>query len=315
MVDVSPEVRVALDEGRPVVALESTLIAHGLPWPDSLETARDAEAAVRRSGAVPATIALLGGRIRAGLGDDDLERLARPGGPILKASRRDLAGVMAQGLDAATTVSSTLWIAGRVGINVMATGGLGGVHRDAGRTFDVSADLDQLARQDGALLVCSGIKSILDMPATLEALETRGVPVIGYGTNALPAFTTVSSGLALDWRVDSPAEAADFVRMHRCLGLPGAILLVQPVPASVAIERETLESAIAAGTAQATQAGITGKALTPFLLDAVRRETGGRSLPANRALIIANAALAGAVASALVERATTIRSYHDSVSP
>src|SRR5207249_953097 len=192
-------------------------------------TARQAEAAVRDSGAIPATIAVLGGQVRVGLTGEELERLARAG-TWIKAGRRDLAAAVARGRDAATTVAATLWVARAVGIGVMATGGLGGVHRDAATTFDVSNDLDELARADGVVVVCSGVKSILDVPATMEALETRGVAVVGYRTDTLPAFTAASSGLALEVRVEEPTEAAALVRAHRRLGLPGAVILAQPVP-------------------------------------------------------------------------------------
>jgi pseudouridine-5'-phosphate glycosidase len=282
------------------VALESTLIAHGLPWPDNLATARGSEAAVREAGAEPATVVVLAGSVRVGIGPEELERLAGlPAGTILKAGRRDLAWAVARGLDAATTVGATLWIARRHGIDVMATGGLGGVHRGADRTFDVSADLDELARADGALVVCSGVKSILDVAATLEVLETRGVPVVGYRTDDFPAFTTVSSGLAVEARVDSPTEAADLVRAHRRLGLPGAIVLAQPPPADLAIPRKEMEAAVADALLRAQERGIAGKAITPFLLDAIRESTSGRSLAANKALIVANARLAGEVAAEL----------------
>ena len=282
-----------------MVALESTLIAHGLPWPDNLETALASEAAVRAAGAVPATIAVLGGVIRVGLSEPDLDHVARSG-RFLKASRRDIGMVVARGLDAATTVSATLAIARMHGIGVLATGGLGGVHREAATTFDVSTDLDALARADGALVVCSGVKSILDVPATLEVLETRGVPVIGYRTDEFPAFTTVSSGVRLDVRADTPSEAAALVQAHRSLGLPGAVVLAQSVPAADALGREEMESALAAALAEARSLGVTGKAVTPFLLERLRQATEGRSLRANRALIVANAALAGATAVALL---------------
>jgi pseudouridine-5'-phosphate glycosidase len=285
------------------VALESTLIAHGLPWPENLETALASEDAVRGSGAEPATVAVLGGSIRVGLTREELERLARaPAGSVLKASRRDLAAAVATGLDAATTVSATLWIARTRGLGVLATGGLGGVHRGAGRTFDVSTDLDELARADGALVVCSGVKSLLDIPATLEVLETRGVTVVGYGIDEFPAFTTVSSGLPVETRVDSPAEAADLVRAHRRLELPGAIVLAQPPPAELALSKAEMEDALAEALRSADERGIVGKAITPFLLDAIRERTGGRSLAANRALIVANARLAGEVAAALAAK-------------
>jgi len=298
LLEIAPHVMRALAESGPVVALESTLIAQGLPWPENLETARGAEAAVRAAGGTPATIAVIGGRVVVGVGDDELERMARGGG-FLKASRRDLAAAVAGGRDAATTVSATLWVARAVGIGVLATGGLGGVHRDAAATFDVSNDLDELARADGALVVCSGVKSILDVPATLEALETRGVAVVGHRTGDWPAFTSSSSGIALESRVDSPAEAAALVRAHRGLGLPGAIVLAQAVPGDVALDRDQMERALADALAEARQRGLIGKALTPFLLDRIRAATDGRSLRANRALIVANAGLAGAVAAAL----------------
>ncbi len=288
------------DAGSARVALESTLIAHGLPWPDNLETALASEAAVRGAGAEPATIAVLGGAIRVGLTAGELERLARaPAGSVLKAGRRDLAWAVARGLDAAATVGATLWVARCHGIDIMATGGLGGVHRGAGRSFDVSADLDELARADGALVVCSGVKSILDVPATLEVLETRGVLVVGYRCDEFPAFTTASSGLPIEVRVDSPAETADLVRAHRRLGLPGAIVLAQPPPADLALPREEMESALDEALRRADERGVAGKAITPFLLDAIREATGGRSLAANKALIVANARLAGEVAAEL----------------
>lgn len=296
---ISPEVIDALAEGRPIVALESTLIAHGLPWPENLATARDSERAVRDAGAVPATIAVLGGEIRVGLAEDELVRLAHaPSETVVKAGRRDLGIVLARRCDAATTVSATLRIARKAGIFAMATGGLGGVHRGANSTFDVSTDLDELARADGMLLVCAGVKSILDLSATLEVLETRGVPVVGYRTGTLPAFTTPSSGLPLEWRADSPEEVAALWREHRALALPGAVMVAQPVDETLGIDRATMDAAIEGALAEAGRRGIAGKAITPFLLDAVRIATEGRSLVANRALIVANARLAGEVAVA-----------------
>ena len=291
------------------VALESTLIAHGLPYPDNLETARASEAAVREAGAEPATIAVLDGLVRVGLTSVELERLASaPPGSVLKAGRRDLAAVVARRLDvsadrprdAATTVSATLWIAQIAGIDVLATGGLGGVHRGAGTTFDVSGDLDELARTDGAVVVCSGVKSILDIAATLEVLETKGVTVVGYRTSEFPAFTTTSSGLPVETRVDSPEEAADLVRSHRRLGLPGAIVIAQPPPAELALDRSETEAALDVALRDAQARRIVGKALTPFLLDAIRTATSGRSLIVNKALIIENARLAGRIAKALI---------------
>jgi len=295
-----PEIEEAIRQNVGVVALESTLISHGLPWPDNLETARKSEAAVREAGAIPATIAVLNGVIRVGLTEVELEQVSRSG-RILKASRRDLSLVVSRGLDAATTVSSTLWIARKVGVGVLATGGLGGVHRGASTTFDISTDLDELARSDGMAIVCSGVKSILDIPATLEILETRGVAVIGYRTDTFPAFTTVSSGLPVDSRVDEAGDAARLVRSHRELGLPGAVMIAQPVPEAVGLDRQIMETALAEGLAKAKAQGITGKAITPFLLDHIREATGGRSLQANRSLIVANAGLAGEVAVRLAD--------------
>ncbi len=296
--EIADELAEARAEGREVVALESTLVTHGLPWPDNLETARESEEAVRQSGAVPATIAIMGGRIRVGLSAGDLERIAGSR-DLLKAGRRDLGMAVARGLDAGTTVSATLWIARSCGLGVMATGGLGGVHRDAATTFDVSTDLDELARSDGSLVVCSGFKSILDLPATLDALETRGVPVVGYRTRDLAAFTEVTSGLSLEARVESPEEAAALVQAHRALKLPGAIVLAQPVAESDAVHREVMQAALDIALDEARVQRVSGKAVTPFLLDHIRRTTGGRSLRANRALIVANARLAGRIAASL----------------
>jgi len=298
---VAPEVAQALLDGRGVVALESTLITHGLPWPDNVEVARAAEAAVRESGSVPATIALLGGVIRVGLLDSELDTLARSS-HVRKASRRDLAFCLAERHDAATTVSATLWVARSVGIGILATGGLGGVHRGAATTFDISNDLDALARADGMAVVCSGVKSILDIPATLDALETRGVLVVGYATATFPAFTSTTSGLPVEHRVDTPAAAARLIHAYRGLHLPGAIVFAHPVAEAVAVPPDVMEAAIDQALQAAATAGITGKAVTPFLLDQVRQATEGQSLIANKALIIANARLAGQIATHLTGR-------------
>lgn len=298
---MAPEVADALRAGHPVVALESTLVAHGLPWPVNVETAEAAEAAVRAAAAIPATIAVFGGIIHIGLDREQREHLARRGA-FQKASRRDLGAIVAQRRDAATTVSATLWIARGHGITVMATGGLGGVHRGAGTSFDVSNDLDELARADGTLVVCSGAKVILDLPATLEALETRGVAVIGYRAGTLPAFTVASSGLPLEHRVETPAEAAALVHAHRELGLPGAIVLARRVPEAEALDPAVLSEALDSALSAAAGQGIAGKAITPFLLDQLRDATDGRSLRANVALIVANAALAAEIAVVLSEQ-------------
>jgi pseudouridine-5'-phosphate glycosidase len=329
--EIAEEVREALAMGRPVVALESTLIAHGLPWPDNRETALDAERAVREAGATLATIAVIDGRIRVGLSADEIERLAASAASpteatseweinrdksrskppttiaIAKASRRDLAAVIASGRSAATTVSATLWIARSLGLTpgIMATGGLGGVHRDAARTFDISTDLDELARADGFLLVSAGFKSILDLPATLEMLETLGVLLVGYQTNDLPGFTTTKTGLPLEHRVDSRAEAAALVAAQRELGLPGAIVLAQPPPQSEAVAADEMNRALEQAIAAADAEGVRGKALTPFLLDHVRQATEGTSLRSNRALIVANARLAAEIAVKLAAMEST----------
>ncbi|RUL88766.1 pseudouridine-5'-phosphate glycosidase [Tautonia sociabilis] len=296
-----PEVAEALERGGPVVALESTLIAHGLPRPTNLEVARRAEQEVRAAGAVPATIAVIGGRLRIGLSDAELDRLAGRDG-VLKAGRRDLAPAISAGRDAATTVSATLWIARRAGIPVFATGGLGGVHRGAAESFDISTDLDELARADGCLVVCSGAKTILDLPATLEALETRGVLVVGYRTGEWPAFTERGSGLPLEHRVESAEQAAALVAAHRSLGVPGAVVLAQPVPEAEAVAAGRMESGLSSALAEARRRKIVGKALTPFLLGRIHEGSGGESLTANAALIVENAALAARVAVRLSER-------------
>jgi pseudouridylate synthase len=301
---IQSDVLAALRERRPVVALESTLIAHGLPWPDNRQTALDAEAAVRSAGAEPATIAVLAGQVHVGLAEAEINHVARSG-QFTKASRRDLAPSVSRGVDAATTVSATLFIARSAGIGVLATGGLGGVHRGAQTSFDVSADLDELGRADGMVVVCSGVKSILDVPATLEALETRGVVVAGFQTDTLPAFLSPTSGLRLDVRVDSPAEAAALALAHRSLGLPGAIVVAQAVPVAESLSTEVMETTLAAALKLAEEQGITGKAITPFLLDHVHQATGGQSLRANRALIVANARLAGEIAMELHSRPPT----------
>jgi pseudouridine-5'-phosphate glycosidase len=308
---ISSTVEQALQHGLPIVVLESTVIAHGLPWPENLETALEMEDAVRREGAMPATVAVVEGKPRIGLSRSEIERMARssvsshdPGGPDLpysKANRRDLSMVVTQGRSAATTVSATLWLARSVGLCpcVMATGGLGGVHRGAARTFDISTDVDELARADGTALVCSGFKSILDLPATLEVLETRGVTIVGLATRELPAFTTQGSGLVLEHSVKNSREAARAVRVHRDLGLPGALVIANPVPSSLAVDRSIMEAALDSALQEAEHRGIAGKELTPFLLDSIRQATAGASLVANRALLLNNARLAGEIACAL----------------
>jgi pseudouridylate synthase len=290
-----PAVRAALEDSRPVVALESTLISHGLPWPENLEVARGMEATVREGSATPATIAILGGRVHAGLDDGDLERLARTPG-IAKVSRRDFPVVLAKKRDGATTVAGTMIAAHQAGIRVMATGGIGGVHR--GDRTDVSADLPELA-QTPVLVVCSGAKAILDLPATLEWLETWGVPVVGYRTDELPAFYSRESGLGLEARADSPAEAAAIARALWDQGFTSGMLLCVPCPEETALRAGEVEDAIAQAVREAEAQGVRGKNVTPFLLARVAALTGGKSKSANLALLRNNARVAAEVATAL----------------
>lgn len=295
---ITPEIADALAERRPVVALESTVISHGMPYPKNLATARALEAEVRDSGAIPATIAVMDGRVRVGLDDDALERLASGGSAARKLSRRDLPIALATGALGATTVAATMIAARLAGIAVFATGGVGGVHRGAERSFDISADLDELARTS-VCVVCAGAKSILDLPKTLEVLETRGVPVLGYETDEFPAFYSRRSGLPVDQRCDSPAEVAAILRAKWDLGLEGGVLLVNPIPQADELDAAVMEQAIALALADADAQGVTGKAITPHLLAALERITQGRSLTANMALIRHNARVAAAVANAL----------------
>jgi pseudouridine-5'-phosphate glycosidase len=294
--DVRPHVAAALVGRRPVVALESTLVAHGLPWPVNLETARAAERLVLENDAVPATVAVWHGICTVGLSEEEIEHLARAGG-VRKAGARDLAAAVVQGACAATTVSATMRLAHLAGIRVFATGGIGGVHPHP--PFDVSADLVELARTPVAV-VCAGAKSILDLPATLEVLETQGVPVVGYQTGEFPAFYLRGSGLAVPARVDSPTEAAALLRCHWELGGAG-VVLARPVPEEAALQREEFATALALAEQQARSGGVSGPALTPFLLARLAELTGGRTLSANRELILANARLAAQTARALVE--------------
>lgn len=296
---VSPEVAAALAAGRPVVALESTLITHGLPWPANFETANAMETAVRAGGAVPATIAILHGKITVGLTREEIERLAqRPTGTVRKCSRRDLPIAVARGEDAATTVAGTMIVAHLAGLRVFATGGIGGVHR--GAPFDVSADLLELGRTPVAV-VCSGAKSILDLPLTLEVLETQGVPIIGLGTDTLPAFYSRSSGLPIDVRIETPREAAAIIVAAHALGAQHGLLIAVPVPAADEFPSDQAEAAITQAIAEAEARGIHGKAVTPFLLGRVAELTGGGSRRANTALLINNARTAALIAVALAD--------------
>ncbi len=295
---VAEEVRAALADGRPVVALESSLIAQGLPVPHNLETALAAEAAIRKSGAVPATTALEGGRFIVGADRALLERLADPGREVAKGASRDIGPLLAAGRLASTTVSATMRAAHLAGIAVFATGGIGGVHRGASTSYDVSSDIDELAATPVAV-VCAGAKSILDLPATLELLETRRVPVIGYGVDELPAFYSTSSGLRLPHRVDSPEAAAATIAAHRSIPGAGGLLIVQPPPADLALDRAEVDRWIRDALADAERSGVSGGAVTPHLLGHLARASQGRTLRVNIGLIIANARLGGEVASAL----------------
>lgn len=293
----TPEVAEALAAGRPVVALESTVIAHGMPYPRNLETARDLEAAVRAEGAIPATIAVMDRRIRIGLDEEALERLASGGKNVWKLSRADLPVALATGAMGATTVAATMIGARLAGIPVFATGGIGGVHRGAETSFDISADLDELARTS-VCVVCAGAKSILDLPKTLEVLETRGVPVLGFGTEEFPAFYSRHSGLPVTRRCDNVHEAAEILRTKWQLGLDGGVLLANPIPFENELDPGTMEGAIGEALSDADANGIKGKATTPHLLAALERITGGRSLAANMALIRNNARIAAQLAVA-----------------
>jgi pseudouridine-5'-phosphate glycosidase len=295
LIDIRPEIADAIRHGRPVVALESTLIAHGLPWPWNLETAHRAEAAVRAEGAIPATVAVLEGRPTVGLNEDELIHLAQDQ-KVVKASRRDLAFAIAQKRTASTTVAGTMVLAHLAGIHIFATGGIGGAHRGPHAAWDISADLSELARTPVAV-ICAGAKSILDIPRTLEILETESVPVIGYRTDQFPAFFIPSSGEPTMNRVDTPAEAAELLRVHWALGGNG-VVLAQPVEEHVALEPDTLLTALSEAEREAAGEGIRGKELTPFLLGRLADITEGQTLRANHALVIANARLAAQIARA-----------------
>ncbi len=294
----SPEVAEAIENGRPVIALESTIISHGMPYPQNVETARNCERIARECGAVPATCAILGGRLCAGLTDEQLEYLGKAGPKVFKASRRDIAVIAARGGDGALTVAGTMILAAMAGIRVFATGGIGGVHRGATETMDISADLEELGRTNVAV-VCAGAKSILDIGLTLEYLETKGVPVIGFGTDEMPAFYTRSSGFGVDYRMDTAEEIAAAVRMKNGLGIAGGTLIVNPVPEEYSMDKEKIDSVIEAAVEKANSLGIKGKNITPFLLAEIKDVTGGSSLETNIALVYNNVRLAAGIAKAL----------------
>ena len=296
--DIAPEVKAALEAGKPVVALESTIISHGMPYPKNVETALRVEQTIRDNGAVPATIAVIGGRLKAGLSREEIEYLGKAGRAVAKASRRDLPALVARGADGATTVTTTMIIAHMAGIRIFATGGIGGVHRGAETTMDISADLEELA-QTPVMVVCAGAKSILDLGLTLEYLETKGVPVIGYGTDELPAFYTRKSGFGVDYRADSPEELAAMFRAQRDLGYRGGMLATNPIPEEYAMPKEVIDAAIEQALAECEAQGVHGKETTPFLLARVVELTGGESLESNIRLVLNNAALAAKTACVL----------------
>ena len=296
--DIAPEVQKALEEGRPVVALESTIISHGMPYPQNVETALNVEKIIRENGAVPATIAVIGGRLKAGLSEAEIDYLGKTGTAVAKASRRDLPVLVAEGKDGATTVTTTMIIAHMAGIQVFATGGIGGVHRGAQQTFDISADLEELAHTP-VMVVCAGAKSILDLGLTLEYLETHGVPVIGYGTEELPAFYTRKSGFKVDYRIDTPAELAKAFYVKQDMGLGGGMLVTNPIPEEYSMDHEVINKAIDEAVEEAKKLGIHGKETTPFLLAKIKDLTGGDSLASNIQLVYNNARLAAKTAAEL----------------
>ena len=296
--DISDEVREALASGKPVVALESTIISHGMPYPQNVETALNVERIIRENGAVPATIAIIKGRLKAGLARDEIEYLGKKGYDVTKASRRDLPVLVARGEDGATTVATTMIIAAMAGIRVFATGGIGGVHRGAEVTMDISADLEELAMTP-VLVVCAGAKSILDLGLTLEYLETKGVPVIGYGTSELPAFYTRTSGFGVDYRLDTPEEIAAAFRAKLDMDLKGGMLVANPIPEEYSMDPAVINRAIDDAVAEANAKGIKGKQTTPFLLAKIKDITGGDSLASNIQLVYNNARLAAQVAKNL----------------
>lgn len=292
---LSDEVKEAIENGKPVVALESTIISHGMPYPQNVETALKVEEIVRQNGAVPATIAIIGGKLKAGLTRDEIEYLGKKGREIVKVSRRDIPYIVAKGKDGATTVASTMIIAALAGIKVFATGGIGGVHRGAQETFDISADLQELANTNVAV-VCAGAKSILDLGLTLEYLETFGVPVVGYKTEELPAFYTRRSGFKVDYRLDTPEEIAAMLNAKWELNLKGGVVIANPIPQEHEMDYDTITKAIEDALKEAEEKGIKGKESTPFLLAKVKDITGGKSLESNIELVFNNAKLAAEIA-------------------
>ena len=295
---VSPEVEDAIKKGLPIVAMESTIISHGMPYPQNVETALNCQRICRENGAVPATCAVIGGKLCAGLTDEQIDYLAREGHKVTKASRRDLPMLAAKGMDGATTVAATMIVAAAAGIRVFATGGIGGVHRGAETTMDISADLEELA-ETPVCVVCAGAKSILDLNLTMEYLETKGVTVIGFGTNELPAFYTRKSGISVPWRADDPKEIADAIRASKDLGYPGGMLVVNPIPEEYSMDADVINKAIDEAIEEAKEQGIKGKETTPFLLAKIKDITEGSSLDANIQLVYNNVRLAAKIAASL----------------
>ena len=293
--DISEEVKKALDEKKPIVALESTIISHGMPYPKNVETALRVEEEVRKNGAVPATIAIIGGRLKAGLTKDEIEYFGKKGTLITKASRRDIPALIARKEDGATTVAATMIIASLAGIDVFATGGIGGVHRGAEKTMDISADMDELSKTE-VMVVCAGAKAILDLPLTMEYLETKGVNVIGYTTDELPAFYTRKSGLKVVWRCDTPKEIADIWKVQKDIYPGTGILVTNPIPEEYSMDSEYINKEIDIAIEEMNKLGIKGKETTPYLLDKIQKLTGGESLEANIRLVLNNAMLASKVA-------------------
>ncbi len=298
LVVLSQEVEEAIQKGLPIVAMESTIISHGMPYPQNVETALECQRICRENGAVPATCAVIGGKLCAGLTDEQIDYLGREGHKVTKASRRDLPMLAAKGMDGATTVAATMIAAAAAGIRVFATGGIGGVHRGAETTMDISADLEELA-ETPVCVVCAGAKSILDLNLTMEYLETKGVPVIGFGTDELPAFYTRKSGINVPWRTDDPKEIADAIRASRDLGYPGGMLVVNPIPEEYSMDADVINRAIDEAIEEAKEKGIKGKETTPFLLAKIKDITGGSSLAANIQLVYNNVRLAAKIAANL----------------
>lgn len=297
---VAPNVKEAIDSGKSVVALESTIISHGMPYPQNVKTALNVERIVRENGATPATIAIIDGKLTVGITPEQIDELGRRGLTVPKASRRDLPVLLAKGSYGATTVATTMIGAALAGIRVFATGGIGGVHRGAEVTMDISADLEELATTP-VMVVCAGVKSILDIGLTLEYLETKGVPVIGYGTKDMPAFYTQKSGHSVDYRLDTPREVADTFTAKQLLGLKGGMLIVNPIPDQFAMAPAVINEAIDSALCAADELGIKGKDITPFLLDRIQKTTDGESLNSNIQLVYNNAKVGSAIACALAK--------------